>query len=50
MLWVVREDMAEWSGYAVTGIGLLLLRVPIVERYLPRVFALFRRDDKKISI
>ncbi len=50
MLWVVRADMAEWSGYAVTGIGLLLLRVPIVERYLPRGFALFRRDDKKVSI
>ncbi|MBD2838727.1 protein-methionine-sulfoxide reductase heme-binding subunit MsrQ [Pseudomonas sp. JM0905a] len=50
MLWVVRADMAEWSGYAVTGIGLLLLRVPVVERYLPRVFALLRRDDKKVSI
>ena len=50
MLWVVRADMAEWSSYAMTGALLMLLRVPPVERFLPRVIAVFRRDDKKISI
>ncbi|WP_044874119.1 protein-methionine-sulfoxide reductase heme-binding subunit MsrQ [Pseudomonas sp. LFM046] len=50
MLWVVRADMAEWSGYALTGALLMLLRVPPVERFLPRAIAALRRDDKKISI
>ncbi|WP_375741465.1 protein-methionine-sulfoxide reductase heme-binding subunit MsrQ [Pseudomonas boanensis] len=50
MLWVVRADMAEWSGYALTGAFLMLLRAPGVVRFLPRVSALFRRDDKKVSI
>jgi sulfoxide reductase heme-binding subunit YedZ len=50
MLWVVRADMAEWAGYALAGALLMLLRVPGVMRLLPRVFAPFRRDDKKISI
>ncbi len=50
MLWVVRADMAEWSGYAVAGALLMLLRVPPLVRLLPRVFAVLRRDDKKISI
>lgn len=38
MLWVVRADMAEWSGYALVALGLMLLRVPQVERKLPRLF------------
>ncbi|MBT8769478.1 protein-methionine-sulfoxide reductase heme-binding subunit MsrQ [Metapseudomonas boanensis] len=50
MLWVVRADMAEWSGYALTGAFLMLLRAPGVVRFLSRLSALFRRDDKKVSI
>lgn len=50
MLWVVRADMAEWAGYALSGAFLMLLRVPGVVRFLPRLFAVFRRDDKKVSI
>ncbi|MCO6060194.1 protein-methionine-sulfoxide reductase heme-binding subunit MsrQ [Pseudomonas sp. MOB-449] len=38
MLWVVRADMAEWSGYAIVGALLMLLRAPPIERLLPRVF------------
>lgn len=50
MLWVVRADMAEWAGYAATGAALLLLRLPLMGRFLPRVLAAFRRNDKKASI
>ncbi|MGF6695107.1 MULTISPECIES: protein-methionine-sulfoxide reductase heme-binding subunit MsrQ [Pseudomonas] len=50
MLWVVRADMAEWAGYATAGAVLMLLRLPIVERFLPKVFQMFRRHDKKVSI
>jgi sulfoxide reductase heme-binding subunit YedZ len=49
MLWVVRADMAEWSGYALAGAILMLLRVPGMARLLPRLFAPFRPDDRKIS-
>ena len=35
-LWVVRADLAEWSGYAAVGLGLMLLRLPAVAQRLPR--------------
>ncbi|MGE8409244.1 MAG: protein-methionine-sulfoxide reductase heme-binding subunit MsrQ [Pseudomonas sp.] len=36
-LWIVRADLKEWAVYASIGIGLLLLRVPGIERRIPRL-------------
>ncbi|UVJ44772.1 protein-methionine-sulfoxide reductase heme-binding subunit MsrQ [Pseudomonas sp. LS1212] len=38
-LWVVRADMKEWSIYAGIGVLLLVLRVPVVARRIPRLRA-----------
>ncbi|WP_445618921.1 protein-methionine-sulfoxide reductase heme-binding subunit MsrQ [Kushneria sp. Sum13] len=35
--WVVRADMTQWSGYALAGIVLMLLRIPVISRALGRV-------------
>lgn len=35
-LWVVRSDLREWAIYAAVGGVLMLLRVPMVVRRLPR--------------
>ena len=34
--WVVRADMAQWSGYALAGAILMLLRIPVISRALGR--------------
>ncbi|MGF6592992.1 protein-methionine-sulfoxide reductase heme-binding subunit MsrQ [Pseudomonas sp. 2835] len=36
-LWVVRADLKEWSIYAVVGLFLLALRIPALERRIPRL-------------
>lgn len=36
-LWIVRADLKEWTVYAVIGGLLMLLRVPSIERRIPRV-------------
>ncbi|ROL76824.1 protein-methionine-sulfoxide reductase heme-binding subunit MsrQ [Pseudomonas vranovensis] len=36
-LWVVRADLKEWSIYAVIGLFLLALRIPVLERRIPRL-------------
>ena len=36
-LWVVRADLKEWSIYAVIGLFLLVLRIPALERRIPRL-------------
>ncbi|UVM55210.1 protein-methionine-sulfoxide reductase heme-binding subunit MsrQ [Pseudomonas sp. B21-012] len=36
-LWVVRADLKEWSIYAVIGLFLLALRIPALERRIPRL-------------
>ncbi|QVM97499.1 protein-methionine-sulfoxide reductase heme-binding subunit MsrQ [Pseudomonas sp. SORT22] len=36
-LWVVRADLKEWSIYAVMGLFLLALRIPALERRIPRL-------------
>ncbi|WP_341961995.1 protein-methionine-sulfoxide reductase heme-binding subunit MsrQ [Pseudomonas sp. RC10] len=36
MLWIVRADLKEWSIYAAVGVLLLLLRIPVVARRIPR--------------
>lgn len=37
MLWVVRADLEEWAVYAVIGGLLLMLRIPLVMRRIPRI-------------
>ncbi|MGX1171276.1 protein-methionine-sulfoxide reductase heme-binding subunit MsrQ [Pseudomonas sp. R151218B TE3479] len=37
MLWIVRADLKEWSIYAFIGVVLLVLRVPLVMRRIPRL-------------
>ncbi|CAK9887473.1 MULTISPECIES: protein-methionine-sulfoxide reductase heme-binding subunit MsrQ [Pseudomonas] len=36
-LWVVRADLKEWSIYAAIGLFLLALRIPALERRIPRL-------------
>jgi len=35
-LWIVRADLKEWSLYAAIGALLILLRVPVIARRIPR--------------
>lgn len=35
--WVVRADLEEWSAYAAIGLALLLLRIPALNRRIPRL-------------
>lgn len=37
MLWVVRADLEEWLIYALIGAGLLLMRIPVIARWLPAI-------------
>ncbi|PHN30791.1 protein-methionine-sulfoxide reductase heme-binding subunit MsrQ [Pseudomonas sp. ICMP 561] len=37
MFWIVRADLKEWSLYAVIGVLLLSLRIPMIARRIPRV-------------
>lgn len=37
MLWIVRADLKEWSIYALIGAGLLILRIPVIARRIPRL-------------
>ncbi|WP_313462339.1 protein-methionine-sulfoxide reductase heme-binding subunit MsrQ [Pseudomonas nitroreducens] len=37
MLWVVRSDLERWAIYAVVGLVLMLLRMPLIARQLPRL-------------
>ncbi|WP_426118012.1 protein-methionine-sulfoxide reductase heme-binding subunit MsrQ [Pseudomonas sp. DSP3-2-2] len=37
MLWIVRADLKEWALYAVIGVVLLLMRVPMIARRIQRV-------------
>ncbi|WP_017903925.1 protein-methionine-sulfoxide reductase heme-binding subunit MsrQ [Pseudomonas asplenii] len=39
MLWIVRADLKEWAVYAATGSLLLLLRIPLIARRIPRLAA-----------
>ncbi|MCY1441775.1 Protein-methionine-sulfoxide reductase heme-binding subunit MsrQ [compost metagenome] len=36
-LWVVRADLKEWVIYAAIGLFLLALRIPALERRIPRL-------------
>ena len=37
MFWIVRADLKEWSLYAAIGAALLLLRIPMIKRRIPRL-------------
>jgi methionine sulfoxide reductase heme-binding subunit len=37
MLWIVRADLKEWAIYAAVGALLLVLRVPVIARRIPRL-------------
>jgi len=37
MLWIVRADLKEWALYAVIGVVLLLMRIPMIARRIQRV-------------
>ena len=37
MFWIVRADLKEWALYAAIGTGLLLLRIPVIARRIPRL-------------
>lgn len=37
MLWIVRADLKEWALYACIGFVLLMLRVPMIARRIPRL-------------
>lgn len=37
MFWIVRADLKEWALYAAIGAGLLLLRIPVIARRIPRL-------------
>ncbi|MVV46944.1 protein-methionine-sulfoxide reductase heme-binding subunit MsrQ [Pseudomonas sp. PB120] len=39
MLWIVRADLKEWAIYASIGALLLMLRIPVVTRRIPRLLA-----------
>ena len=39
MLWIVRADLTEWAVYASIGALLLVLRIPLVARRIPRLVA-----------
>ncbi|MBF8675274.1 protein-methionine-sulfoxide reductase heme-binding subunit MsrQ [Pseudomonas fulva] len=36
-LWIVRSDLREWAVYAFIGLMLMVLRIPVIARSLPRV-------------
>ena len=39
MLWIVRADLEEWAIYASIGGLLLVMRLPVVSRRIPRLWA-----------
>lgn len=48
-LWIVRADLKEWTVYAVIGGLLMLLRVPSIEKRIPRLGGRKRVSVTKFS-
>ncbi|MCO7503341.1 MULTISPECIES: protein-methionine-sulfoxide reductase heme-binding subunit MsrQ [Pseudomonas] len=48
-LWIVRADLKEWTVYAVIGGLLMLLRVPSIEKRIPRLGGRKRISVTKVS-
>ncbi|MDD0973360.1 protein-methionine-sulfoxide reductase heme-binding subunit MsrQ [Pseudomonas fontis] len=49
-LWIVRADLKQWAVYAAIGVTLLLLRIPSIEKRIPRVIGRKRLSDAKVKI
>ncbi len=46
MFWIVRADLKEWSLYAVIGVVLLSLRIPVIAGRIPRLIG---KKNKVVS-
>ncbi len=47
-LWIVRSDLKEWSIYAAIGAFLLVLRIPVVSKRIPRLLGNKRKTATKV--
>ncbi|MDU8456929.1 protein-methionine-sulfoxide reductase heme-binding subunit MsrQ [Pseudomonas syringae group sp. J254-4] len=50
MFWIVRADLKEWALYAGIGAFLLLLRIPVITRRIPRLGGSAAAGSKKVQI
>ncbi|MBA1232828.1 protein-methionine-sulfoxide reductase heme-binding subunit MsrQ [Pseudomonas viridiflava] len=48
MFWIVRADLKEWSLYAAIGAVLLILRIPMIARRIPRLVNVGVKRSAKI--
>ncbi|KWS96566.1 protein-methionine-sulfoxide reductase heme-binding subunit MsrQ [Pseudomonas syringae] len=49
MFWIVRADLKEWALYAGIGAFLLLLRIPMITRRIPRPGGSVGTGSKKVQ-
>ncbi|MCI3943780.1 sulfoxide reductase heme-binding subunit YedZ [Pseudomonas syringae] len=49
MFWIVRADLKEWALYAAIGGALLLLRVPMITRLIPRLRGAAKGGSQKVQ-
>ncbi|KTB71567.1 MULTISPECIES: protein-methionine-sulfoxide reductase heme-binding subunit MsrQ [Pseudomonas] len=49
MFWIVRADLKEWALYAGIGAFLLLLRIPVITRRIPRLGGSAAAGSKKVQ-
>lgn len=49
MFWIVRADLKEWALYAGIGAFLLLLRIPMITRRIPRLGGSAGTGSKKVQ-
>ncbi|RMR55817.1 Sulfoxide reductase heme-binding subunit YedZ [Pseudomonas syringae pv. actinidiae] len=49
MFWIVRADLKEWELYAGIGAFLLLLRIPVITRRIPRLGGSAVAGSKKVQ-
>ncbi|KTB65683.1 protein-methionine-sulfoxide reductase heme-binding subunit MsrQ [Pseudomonas syringae] len=49
MFWIVRADLKEWALYAGLGGLLLLLRVPVIARRIPRLGGASKARSAKVQ-
>ena len=50
MFWIVRADLKEWSLYAVIGVVLLSLRIPMIAGRIPRLIGKKSKLARKAEI
>ncbi|WP_439868702.1 protein-methionine-sulfoxide reductase heme-binding subunit MsrQ [Pseudomonas syringae] len=49
MFWIVRADLKEWALYAGIGAFLLLLRIPVFARRIPRLGGAAKARSAKVQ-